>query len=122
MNKAMLIGNVGQISEIKQAGNAQVINFSIATKDGKDTTTWHRCIAFNKTAETLAQYVSKGDRLYVEGKIQNREWEKDGEKRTNTEIVVNAFEFLTTKKEKEQAEPHAEPSAEIFQSDDVLPF
>jgi single-strand DNA-binding protein len=109
MNKAILIGNVGNITELKHVGETQVINLSLATRENNDSVSWHRCTAFGKTAETLSKYTSKGDRLAIEGKIQYREYEKDGEKRTSTDIVINAFEFLTSKKEKEQAEEFSSP-------------
>lgn len=126
MNKVILIGNVGNITELKQVGETQVINLSLATRETNDATSWHRCTAFGKTAETLSKYTSKGDRLAIEGKIQYREYEKDGEKRTSTDIIINAFEFLTSKKDKEQKQE--EPIAEIFPAkesepqQDELPF
>lgn len=126
MNKVILIGNVGNITELKQIGETQVINLSLATRETNDATSWHRCTAFGKTAETLSKYTSKGDRLAIEGKIQYREYEKDGEKRTSTDIIINAFEFLTSKKEKEDSKQE-EQTANIFPkkdepSQDELPF
>ena len=117
MNKVILIGNVGNITELKNVGETQVLNLSLATRETNDATSWHRCTAFGKTAETLSRYTSKGDRLAIEGKIQYREYEKDGEKRTSTDIIINAFEFLTSKKEKEDSKQE-EQTANIFPDKD----
>jgi len=100
MNKALLFGNVGQSPEIRHtASGVCVANFSLATnflkKDGEKETTWHRMVAFGKTAELISNYVTKGSKILVEGRIQTRNYEaKDGSgKRYITEIVVQQLEF-----------------------------
>ena len=124
LNKAMLIGRLGQDPEIKflPTGNS-VCNFSLATsetwkgQDGKpnEKTEWHRVVAFSKTAEICGQYLKKGKQVYIEGKIQTREWnDKDGNKRYATEIVCNQMTMLGDKSINEQ-----KPSQP---SDDDLPF
>jgi single-strand DNA-binding protein len=104
INKVILIGNLGRDPELKytQAGQA-VCNFSIATtekwkgKDGQmqEKTEWHRIVAWGKTGELCSQYLSKGRPVYIEGRLQTRDWEdKDGNKRQTTEINANSVQFL----------------------------
>ena len=104
VNKAFILGFVGKAPEIRSTPNGAVVaNFSVATNDRQkdssgnwvDNTTWHNMIAFNKTAEIVRDYVVKGSKLLVEGKIQNRSWEKDGQKHYKTEIVVNELTLLS---------------------------
>jgi single-strand DNA-binding protein len=104
VNKAILIGNLGRDPELRYTQNGQaVVNFSLATteswtdRNGERTerTEWHRIVAFAKTAELCAQYLSKGRTVYIEGRIQTRDWEdKEGNKRTTTEINANTVQFL----------------------------
>jgi single-strand DNA-binding protein len=106
VNKVILLGNVGKDPEIKStAGGIMVANFSIATsdrtkdKDGnwQDRTEWHNLVAFQRTAEIIRDYVKKGAKLYVEGKIQTRSWDDktSGEKKYRTEIIVNDLSLLS---------------------------
>lgn len=101
VNKAIILGNVGNDPEIKTFENGnKVANFSIATsekwkdKDGEqqESTEWHSIAVFGKLADIVEQYVSKGQQLYIEGKIKTRSWDdSDGNKRYSTEIVLNGF-------------------------------
>ena len=104
VNKAILIGNLGRDPELKytQSGQA-VVNFSIATSENwtdksgekQERTEWHRIVAWGKTGELCAQYLSKGRTVYVEGRIQTREWEdREGQKRTTTEINAQTVTFI----------------------------
>ena len=104
LNKVMLIGNLGRDPEIRysQQGLA-VVNFSIATSetwtdkntgDRQEKTEWHRIVSFGKQAEILEKYLSKGSSVYIEGRLQTRNWEKDGQTHYTTEIVVSNFQFL----------------------------
>lgn len=106
VNKVILLGNVGKDPEIKStAGGMIVANFAIATsdrvkdKDGtyQDRTEWHNLVAFQRTAEIVRDYVKKGNKLYVEGKIQTRSWDDktSGEKKYRTEIIVNDLSLLS---------------------------
>ena len=99
VNKSILLGNVGKDPEIRSTnGGTLIASFSLATqdrvKDGQgnwqDKTEWHNIVTFNRTAEIVRDYVKKGDRLYIEGKIQTRSWDdKDsGQKRYRTEILA----------------------------------
>ena len=106
-NLVILIGNVGNPPEIRYtAGGDAVANFSIATseqwkdKQGEkqEKTEWHRCVAFRKLAEIIGEYVGKGSKLYVEGKLQTRKWQdKEGKDNYTTEIVVNEMQMLDSK-------------------------
>ena len=104
VNKAILIGNLGRDPELKytQSGQA-VVNFSIATSENwtdksgekQERTEWHRIVAWGKTGELCAQYLSKGRTVYVEGRLQPREWEdREGQKRTTTEINAQTVTFI----------------------------
>jgi single-strand DNA-binding protein len=103
VNKAIVVGNMGSDPEVKfTPGGQAVANFSIATtdkweKDGQkqERTEWHRIVVWGKLAELCGQYLRKGRQVYVEGRLQTREWQdKDGNKRTTTEIVAQGVQFL----------------------------
>lgn len=104
VNKAILVGNLGRDPELRTTPNGQsVVNFTLATsetwtdKSGErvERTEWHRIVAWGRTAEMCNQYLSKGRTVYVEGRIQTREWEdKDGNKRYTTEINANTVNFI----------------------------
>lgn len=104
INKVILIGNLGSDPEVKYTpSGTAVANFNIATneswnsKDGKkeEKTEWHRIVVWSKLAELCGEYLAKGRTVYVEGRLQTREWnDKDGNKRYTTEIVANTVQFL----------------------------
>jgi len=101
VNKVIIVGNLGKDPEVKAVGQTTVANFSLATsesytKDGQkqEKTEWHKIVAWGKLAELAGQYLRKGRQVYVEGKLQTREYEKDGQKRYSTEIVANNITFL----------------------------
>lgn len=101
VNKVIIVGRLGQNPEVKAAGNSTVCRLSVATsekwkKDGQDQerTEWHRIVVWGKLAEICGKHLAKGRQVYVEGKLQTRSWEKDGEKRYATEIVANTVQFL----------------------------
>ncbi|MBI6727206.1 single-stranded DNA-binding protein [Pseudomonas syringae pv. actinidiae] len=99
VNKVILVGTCGQDPEVRALPNGQsVANVSLATSEqwtDKQTgqkvekTEWHRVSFFGKVADIAGEYLKKGSQVYVEGKLQTREWEKDGVKRYTTEIVVD---------------------------------
>lgn len=99
VNKAILIGNVGGDPEVRHMPNGNAVaNITLATSDSwkdkntgqqQERTEWHRVVFFGRLAEVVGEYVRKGSKLYIEGRIQTREWEKDGVKRYTTEIVVD---------------------------------
>jgi single-strand DNA-binding protein len=104
LNKAMIIGNLGRDPEVRylQSGQA-VANFTVATnerykdKEGEwqEKAEWHRVVIFDKLAEVAGKYLNKGSRIYIEGRLQTRDWEgKDGQKRYTTEIVCRNMIML----------------------------
>src|SRR5246500_4580277 len=106
VNKVILLGNVGKDPEIRATpGGTMVANFSLATTDRTkdqtgnwtDRTEWHNLVAFQRTAEIVRDYVRKGSKLYVEGKIQTRSWDDktSGEKKYRTEVLVNDLVLLS---------------------------
>ena len=102
INSINLLGHVGRDPELKTVGSSYLCTVNVATsrrfKDSQGEvqtkTTWHRCVAFGKQAETIAKYVKKGDPLYIRGRYESREYEKDGEKRTIFEVAVEEFKFM----------------------------
>lgn len=112
LNSVQLIGRLGRDPEIRYmvSGDA-VANLTVATsevykdKDGnkKESTEWHRCVAFKQPAKFIDQYATKGDLVYIEGKLQTREYEKDGQKHYSTEIVVGKFQLLSSNSKKAAA-------------------
>jgi single-strand DNA-binding protein len=113
INKALVCGNLTREVELKSLPSGmKVASISIATNrkysvDGqkKEAVEFHNVIAFGKIAETLGQYCKKGDGLFVEGRIQTRNWEdKDGKKNYRTEIVVENFQFGNKAKVEEPKE------------------
>lgn len=102
VNKVTLLGNLGDDPEVKViSGDLTVANFRLATSEyrkdeatgeSKETTEWHRIVVFGRQAETCAEYLRKGSKVYVEGKIQTRSWEdQNGVKKYMTEIVCNNY-------------------------------
>ncbi|HEX5217144.1 MAG TPA: single-stranded DNA-binding protein [Vicinamibacterales bacterium] len=104
VNKAILVGNLGRDAEIRfTAGGTPVATVSLATtekftdREGqkKEDTQWHRIVIWGKTAESLHEYLTKGKQIYVEGRIQTREWDaKDGTKQKTTEIKADKIVLL----------------------------
>ena len=106
VNKVFLLGNVGKDPEIRSTGGGTMVaNFTLATSDRfqdpqgnwQDRTEWHNLVAFKRTAEIVRDYVKKGSKLYIEGKIQTRSWDdkETGAKRYRTEIIVNDLSLLS---------------------------
>lgn len=128
LNRAILLGNVGKAPEIKTTGSGIMIaNFSIATNDRRkdsqgdwqEQTEWHSLIALGRTAEIVRDYVTKGSKLYIEGKLQTRSWEKDGVKHYKTEILVNDLVLLSRREESIKTQTDT-TSPEI--TDEDIPF
>ena len=109
LNRAQILGNLTRDPEMRYTPNGQAVaSFAIATnrrwrdKEGnnQEQTEFHDVVAWGKIAEILSQYVHKGNKLYIEGRLQTRSWEaQDGAKRQRTEIIVEDFVFLTPKGE-----------------------
>ncbi|HEY3707702.1 MAG TPA: single-stranded DNA-binding protein [Terracidiphilus sp.] len=106
VNKVILLGNVGKDPEIRSTGGGTMVaSFTLATSDRyqdaqgnwQDKTEWHNLKAFKRTAEIVRDYVKKGTKLYVEGKITTNSWDdkESGQKRYRTEIIVNDLSLLS---------------------------
>lgn len=102
LNKAILYGNLTRDPELKALPSGiQVCSFSLATnrnykdRDGnrQESVDYHNVVSFGKQAEVIAKYVTKGNGIYVEGRMQTRSWDKDGVKQYRTEVVMDKFEF-----------------------------
>jgi single-strand DNA-binding protein len=103
VNKVILVGNLGRDAELRATpSGASVASFSIATtenwtgKDGQkqEQTEWHRIVLWGKTADTLQPYLTKGKQIYLEGRLQTRQWEKDGQKHYTTEVKADKVVLL----------------------------
>ena len=104
VNKVILIGRLGRDPEIRYSGDGVAIaNFNLATsekwttQDGQknEKTEWHKIVAFRRLAEICGEYLSKGQLVYIEGKLQTRKWEdQDLNKRWTTEVIANQMQML----------------------------
>lgn len=114
-NKVNLIGRIGKTPEIQNVGTSKdyaLTRFSIATnenykdKNGQwhENTQWHNLIAWGKTGERISKLISKGQEVMIEGKLVNKSYEKDGEKRFSTDIEVTDFLLLSSKNKSNSAE------------------
>ena len=108
VNKVLLIGRLGRDPEVRYTPDGTAIaNFSIATSEEwkdkntgekQERTEWHRIVAFRRLGEICGEYLSKGRQVYVEGRLQTRDWQdKDGNKRYTTEIVASQMQMLGSK-------------------------
>ncbi len=133
VNKVILIGNLGKDPELRYApSGSAVATFSLATNEQwkdqegnpQERTTWHNIVIWGKLAEIAAEYLKKGRKIYIEGRLQYRDYEdKSGNKRFVTEIVVNDLVMLGSRQdgaEKEEPTPGAPPA--VSEEKDDLPF
>ena len=139
INKVILIGNLGSDPEVRYTpSGVAVAQFNIATseewkdKDSgekRERTEWHRIVAWRRLGEICGEYLSKGQQVYVEGRIQTNTWEdKEGNKRYTTEIIANTVQFLGKRESSESARPRSTTPA-YYQgvpaqgpADDDIPF
>ena len=112
VNKALIIGSVGKDPEVRATADGNcIVNLSVATSESwkdkqgnkQESTEWHRVSAFGKLAEIIRDYVVKGSKVYIEGKIKTRSYDKDGVKVYVTEIVANEMQMLDSKGESSQS-------------------
>ena len=127
VNKVIIVGNLGHDPQLRQMENGtEIATFSVATsekwkdKNGEkqSKTEWHKIVAFGKVAEIIGKYLTKGSKVYIEGKLQTRSWEDDaGQKKYTTEIVMNGFdsklEMLGENKKAETSPPAKELNDDI---------
>lgn len=123
--KIILIGNVGADAESKSIASGSITKFSVATSEtyvdangqSKKTVTWHNVVTFGKLADICAKYVKKGMQIAIDGKINNRQWDKDdGTKGFASDVVAEKVKFLGKPVEPKQSEP------EFYFDSDSIPF
>lgn len=127
INSVALSGNLVRDPELRMTGNGTaVLNFSIAVNESRKTgDTWEDvpsyidCVVFGKQAEHLQQNVSKGFRMFVQGKMRQRSWEKDGQKRSTIEVVVERVEY---KAPKGRVQSGGASTYDAAYEDEELPF
>ncbi len=139
VNKAIIIGRLGRDPELRYTpGGVAVANFSVATseewkdKDSgekRERTEWHRIVAFARLGEICGEYLAKGRQVYIEGRIQTRDWEdQNGVKRYTTEIVASQMQMLGGRDNAGPARPESPPIPEYpgtpvtGTDDDDIPF
>ena len=104
VNKVILVGNLGRDAELRYTpGGAPVATLNLATTEvwndktsgqKQEKTEWHRIVLWGKSAESLSEYLTKGKQIFVEGRLQTRQWEKDGQKHYTTEIKADRIVLL----------------------------
>lgn len=140
INKVILIGNLGDDVKMHYFDDQNCVGrFPIATSESytnKQTgekvtsTDWHNIVVRNGLAKVCEKYLTKGDKVYIEGKLKNRQWEQDGVKRYSTEIQVNEMTMLSTKKntsssstpQPNEQQPSSTTKATAIEENDDLPF
>ena len=131
INKVILVGNLGNDPEVRYANNgAAIANISVATSESwkdkntgeqVDKTEWHRVVMFNRLGEIAGEYLRKGSKVYIEGKLQTRKWQdQSGQDKYTTEIVANEMQMLDSRgdnagqgggyQQRQQSAPSAAPS------------
>lgn len=119
LNKVLLIGRLGSKPDVRYTSNGTAVaHFNLATNDfwtdkngqKQERTEWHRIIAWTKLGELCGQYLSKGRQVFVEGRLQTREWtDKDGNKRYTTEVVAQNIQFLGSPSDKTLSQDATQP-------------
>jgi len=147
VNKVILIGNLGQDPEVKYMPNGNAVaNITVATSESwkdkntgenVDKTEWHRVVFFRRLAEIVGEYLKKGSKIYIEGKLQTRKWQdKNGADHWTTEIVANEMQMLDSRGggssdfnqapsgggQQQSAPSQAAPAAMNNDFDDDIPF
>ena len=124
LNTVAISGRLGRDPEMKSTNNGNsVANFSVAVDQGfgdQKTTSWVRCVAWQKTAEFVTKFFQKGDMIILSGRLQGRTWEQDGVKREVLEVVAEKIDFAGEKKKSQSNVERAlasEPEAE-----ETIPF
>ncbi len=144
INKVILVGNLGRDPETRyMPSGGAVTNVSVATSkswrdrdsgEQKERTEWHRVVFFNRLAEIANEYLKRGSKVYVEGELRTREWEREGQKHYTTEIVASEMQMLDARGEggmgamgggsapsrSQQSDDFGPPPSDDF--DDDIPF
>jgi single-strand DNA-binding protein len=121
LNKCMIIGNLGRDPEMRYTPSGQAVTqFTVAVNryyknqqgERQEETEWFRIVAWGQQAEYAAEYLRKGQKVYIEGRLQTRQWEgQDGQKRYTTELVANTIQNLERRPRDDSGEPAGPPSA-----------
>jgi single-strand DNA-binding protein len=146
VNKVILIGNCGQDPDVRYMPNGNAVaNVTLATSESwkdkntgetQERTEWHRVVFFRRLAEVVGEYVKKGSKIYVEGRLQTRKWQdQGGQDRYTTEIIADQMQMLDSRvggdnrqdSRTGQQEPQKQPQQQDFQApagdyDDDIPF
>lgn len=132
INKVILVGNLGAKPEVKYASNGNAIsNLSVATSESwtdkstgqkQERTEWHRVSLFGKIAEIAGQYLDKGSKVYVEGKLQTRKWQdQNGQDRYTTEVVVSGFNGTLQMLDRRDDSSSSAPSEDVTEKAQTEP-
>lgn len=133
VNRVILIGNLGKDPEIRYMPNGKAAaSFSLATSESwkdkqsgeqKELTEWHRVVAYEKLAEIIGEYVKKGSKVYIEGKLRTRKWQnKEGQDVYTTEIIADEMQMLDGKSDG-ASKPQASEKMSVSESfDSDIPF
>ncbi len=121
LNKCMIIGNLGRDPEMRYTPSGQAVtqftvavnrNYKDAQGERQEETEWFRVVAWGQQAEFSAEYLRKGAKVYIEGRLQTRQWEgQDGQKRYTTELVANTIQNLERRPREDASDPGAVPDA-----------
>jgi single-strand DNA-binding protein len=129
INKVIILGNLGGDPNVNYTkNNTKVANLSVATttvntSTGEEVAEWHRVTAFGNQAEAAEKYLSKGSKVYVEGRTQtNKFTDKEGIERSTKEVIANQVQFLSKGPNKETGTPAETAESKGEQTDDDLPF
>ena len=133
MNRAILVGRLARDPELRTTNSGMsACRFTVAVdrrgKSDDRTADFISCVAFGKTGETISQYLNKGRRIALEGRIQTGSYEKDGIKRYTTDVIVDRFDFIDSRSDGQgqQQQPKGsddmDPDFHIMNDDDDLPF
>jgi single-strand DNA-binding protein len=121
LNKCLIIGNLGRDPEMRYTPSGQAVtqftvavnrNYKDAQGERQEETEWFRIVAWGQQAEFSAEYLRKGNKVFIEGRLQTRQWEgQDGQKRYTTELVANTIQNLERRPRDDSGDPGAEPTA-----------
>lgn len=136
INRVNISGNIGVEPEMRAtAGGTPVLSFTVAVNDRRkdpqtgewtDYPNWVSCVMFGSRAESVSRYISKGSKVAIEGKLRYSQWERDGQKRSKLEVIVEEIEFMSrseqqaTPVQQRYAQAPAMAEADLFASD--VPF
>lgn len=132
LNRLQIIGNAGAAPEVRDVNGVKVANLNIGVtergyktssgKDIPDRTDWFTVVAWRGLAEILQKYVGKGDKLYIDGKMKSRQYEKDGQKRTVWELYAENIVLLSPKKDGHTGQTDPTPPPVPQEEENMLPF